>query len=110
MIKEATGMSDAEYVEFVRRNENKSFTEIEPVEYREKIIKAFATINSNTRKGDRAYNEMYASNPQVMAVFAYSPSDKVGNVMDFYSSSADRLDFLKDFALKKDIPMIVFGD
>ena len=110
LIKEATGMSDAEYVEFVRKNENRSFTEIEPVEYREKIIQAFATINSKTRRGERAYNEMYASNPEVMAVFAYSPTDKVGNVMDFYSSSSERLDFLKDFALKRDIPMIVFGN
>ena len=110
MIKEATGMSDSEYVRFVKENENKPFTEIEPEEVREKIIKAFATINSNVRKGNREYNEMYASNPNVMGVFAYSPSNHVGDVMDFVQNNSTHLDFLKKFAIERDIPMIVFGD
>lgn len=112
MIKEATGLNDSQYVDFVKANENRSFTEIEPVEYREKIIKAFATINSNVRKGNREYNEMYASNPEVMAVFAYSKDNKnsVGQPVSFVDSNAYRLDFLRKFALESDIPMIVFGD
>lgn len=112
MIKEATGMNDTQYVDFVKANENRSFTEIEPAEYREKIIKAFATINSNVRKGNREYNEMYASNPDVMAVFAYSKNYKnsVGQPVEFVNSNAERLDFLRNFALERDIPMIVFGD
>ena len=110
MIKEATGMSDSEYVKFVKENENKPFTEIEPEKVREKIIKAFATINSNVRKGNREYNEMYASNPNVMGVFAYSPSNHVGDVMDFVQNNSTHLDFLKKFAIERDIPMIVFGD
>lgn len=110
MIKEATGMNDDEYVRFVKENENKPFTEIEPADVREKIIKAFATINSNVRKGNREYNEMYASNPNVMGVFAYSSSDNVGNVLEFVENNLSRLDFLKQFAIERDIPMIVFGD
>ncbi len=110
MIKDATGMSDSEYVKFVKENENKPFTEIEPKDVREKIIKAFATINSNVRKGNREYNEMYVSNPNVMGVFAYSPIDKVGNVINFVKNNSLNLDFLKKFALERDIPMIVFGD
>lgn len=110
MIKEATGMNDDEYVRFVKENENKPFTEIEPADLREKIIKAFATINSNVRKGNREYNEMYASNPNVMGVFVYSPDDNVGNVLEFVENNLSRLDFLKKFALERDIPMIVFGD
>ena len=110
MIKEATGMNDTEYVKFIKENENKPFTEIDPKDIRNKIIKAFATINSNVRKGDREYNEMYASNPNVMGVFAYSENDNVGNVIDFVQNQSSRLDFLKKFALERNIPMIVFGD
>ena len=53
---------------------------------------------------------MYASNPKVMGVFAYSTSNYVGNTMNFIQNNSYRLDFLKKFALERDIPMIVFGD
>ena len=46
-------MSDSEYIEFIKANENKPLSEIEPVELRETIVRAFASINSNTRKGAR---------------------------------------------------------
>ena len=73
IIKEATGMDDEAYIAFVKKYENKSFTEIEPIELREKIINTFASINSNVRNGHREYNEMYISNPnKVSGVFAYS--------------------------------------
>ncbi len=110
MIKETTGMNDAEYVRFIKENENKPFTEIDPKDFREKIIKTFATINSNVRNGNREYNEMYASNPNVMGVFAYSQSNHVENVINFMQNESSRLDFLKKFALEREIPMIVFGD
>ena len=103
-------MNDAEYVRFIKENENKPFTEIDPKDFREKIIKTFATINSNVRNGNREYNEMYASNPNVMGVFAYSQSNHVENVIDFMQNESSRLDFLKKFALEREIPMIVFGD
>lgn len=110
LVKEATGMSDAEYVQFVKDNENKSMLEIEPADIREKIIQKFATINSNTRKGNREYNEMYGSNPQVMGVFAYSESDKVGQPIDFLNNVDNRTHFLKEYAKERDLPFIVFGD
>jgi len=74
MIKEATGMTTKDYTKFVEANKNNSMLEIEPVEVREKIIKVFATINSNVQKAERSYNEMYVSIPTVMGVFAYATS------------------------------------
>lgn len=111
LIKDATGMSDKEYINFVAKYENKPMSEIQPPELQETIIKALATINSNVRKGNREYNEMYGSNPSdVMAVFAYNQNyhEKIGNIMNLVSE--ERLEFLRRYALKRDIPMIVFGD
>ena len=111
LVKEATGMSDAEYVQFVKENENKSMLEIEPANIREKIIQKFATINSNVRKGNREYNEMYGSNPQVMGVFAYSwEREVVGQPIDFLNNVDNRTHFLKEYAKERDLPFIVFGD
>ena len=73
-------------------------------------MQKFATINSNIRKGNRAYNEMYGSNPQVMGVFAYSWSDKVGQPINFLNNVDDRTYFLKEYAKERDLPFIVFGD
>ena len=113
LIKNATGMNDAEYVKFVEANKNRPLTEIEPPEYREPIIKALASINSNTRKGGRSYNEMYGSNPkEVMGVFAYdenTPSN-VGNPLEFLENTSERTNFLQKYALEHDIPFIIFGD
>ena len=110
LVKEATGMSDAEYVQFVKENENKSMLEIEPANIREKIIQKFATINSNVRKGNREYNEMYGSNPQVMGVFAYSRKGEVNQPIDFLNNVDNRTHFLKEYAKERDLPFIVFGD
>ena len=110
LVKEATGMSDAEYVQFVKDNENKSMLEIEPANIREKIIQKFATINSNVRKGNREYNEMYGSNPRVMGVFAYSWEREVNQPIDFLNSVDNRTHFLKEYAKERDLPFVVFGD
>ena len=115
LIKEATGMNDTEYVKFVKNNENKPFSEIEPIEIRTKIIQIFATINSNVRKGNREYNEMYGSNPkEVMAPFTYNTNsnEKVGNPIEFLNKESvhKRTSFLKEYALKNDKVFIVFGD
>lgn len=109
LIKQATGMNDEEYVAFVKANENKSMQEIEPADVREKIIQAFATINSRTRKGERAYNEMYVTNPEVMGVFAYAREGLVGNALSFIQSNPT-LNFLVEYAIKRDLPFVVFGD
>ena len=107
LIKDTLGMTDEEYIQFVKENADKPFTSIEPEEVRNKIIQAFSAINSNTRKGNRAYNEMYITNPEVMGVFAYSPDDIVGDVIEFVDKQEG---FLKEYAIKKDMPFIVFGD
>ncbi|MBQ1612294.1 MAG: HD domain-containing protein, partial [Alphaproteobacteria bacterium] len=130
LIKEATGMTDEQYVEFYEKNKDKSLSEIEPAELRETLIKAFATINSHTRRGNRAYNEMYISNPnEVMGVFAYSQdyTEYIGNPVEFLNRSSigkhekgygnvgdisvkERTDFLRQYALERDLPFIIFGD
>ena len=130
LIKKTTGMTDEQYVEFVEINKDKPIQEIEPAEIRDKIIKAFATINSNTRKGKREYNEMYISNPnEVMGVFAYSIdyTEKIGNPVEFLNrntvgeheegyggegniSVKERTEFLRQYALERDLPFILFGD
>ena len=107
LIKDALGLTDEEYVSFVSENANKSISEIEPVEYRERLVQAFATINSNTRKGERSYNEMYVTNPRVMGVFAYPSEKEVGEIMEFVDKQPE---FLKQYAQEEDLPFIVFGD
>ena len=101
-------MFSNQYVEFVKQNYNKSMLEIEPTEVREKLIKEFALINSNTRKGERSYNEMYISNPKIQGVFAYSETDTLGETKDFMEK--ERISFLKKYALENDIPFVLFGN
>ena len=109
LIKNNLELSDDEYSEFVKQNKNKAFDEIEPIEVRNKLIKAFAGINSNVRNSNRSYNEMYLSNPEVMGVFAYPENTNsiIGNTMDFVNNQED---FLKKYAIERDIPMFVFGN
>ncbi len=105
-------MNDEDYVKFVEMNNNRALTEIESAAYREPIIKALAAINSNTRKGDRSYNEMYGSNPkEVMGVFAYdiNNTSNVDNPLNFLAGRTDT-EFLQRYALEHNIPFIVFGD
>ena len=89
---------------------NRSFTDIEPKELQEKIIKALSKINSHTRIGERSYNEMYISNPDVMGYFAYDWDDKVGEIKNFINDNKKVLPFIKENAVEKDMPLIVFGD
>jgi hypothetical protein len=107
LIKENLNLNDEEYVKFVNENKNKSLTEIEPEEIRTKLIQAFATINSNVRKGEREYNEMYVTNPRVMGVFAYSPENKIGDINNFMDTQED---FLKQYAKDNNLPFVIFGD
>ncbi len=105
-------MNDEDYVKFVEMNNNRALTEIESAAYREPIIKALAAINSNTRKGDRSYNEMYGSNPkEVMGVFAYdiNNTSNVDNPLNFLAGRTDPK-FLQKYALEHNIPYVVFGD
>ncbi|MCM1073912.1 MAG: hypothetical protein NC334_08910, partial [Bacteroides sp.] len=113
LVKEATGMSDKEYIKFVEKNANKPMAEIEPAEIRDKIIKIYAEINSAHRKvGNRSYNECYASNVEAAAPFAYPDKSSVGNPVDFLNEDkvAKRTSFLRKYALENDEVFIVFGD
>lgn len=107
LIKETLGFNDEEYVSFIQKNQNKSMLEIEPVEAREALIKKFALINSNTRRGNREYNEMYVSNPKVQGCFAYSTKDYIGDTIQFVDAQQE---FLKDYAKENDLPFFVFGN
>ena len=140
LIKKATGMTDAEYIEFVTKNQNKSWNEIEPidnsdpVEFRNKLIKAFGeNIVSNQRAQKRAYDEYYASNPEPpMFTWAYSAdvNETINNPLDFLhrnemteaerkigqvgeimlTSVEERTEFLRQYSLENNISFIVFGD
>lgn len=140
LIKKATGMSDEQYIEFVEKNQNKSWNEVEPidnsdpVEFRNKLIKAFAeNIVSSQRAQKRAYDEFYASNPEApMFTWAYSAdaNEKIKNPLEFLHRNeltqveknikqigeveltpvAERTEFLRQYSLERDIPMFIFGD
>lgn len=113
LIKKRLGINDSEYVQFIKENENKSFTEIEPEYKRNEIIRAFTEINSNKNKGERKHSEFFISNPYPpMAVFAYAVNtDKEAeNPVDFLDKTEKRTRFLQDYALERDIPFIIFGN
>lgn len=113
LVKEATGMNDKQYIEFVQKNANKPMSQIEPAEMRDKIIAIYAEINSARRKrGDRSYNECYVSNAEASAPFVYSQTGSVGNPVDFLNKSdeATRTSFLRKYAHQNDEAFIVFGD
>lgn len=104
MIKKVLNMSDDEYIEFVQEYSDKPFTSI--LDPENKIIKAFANINSQSCEEERKYNEMYISNPEVMGVFAYPQTNAVGKVIPFVEGQPE---FLKEYARSHDLPFIVFG-
>ena len=108
LIKRTLNLNDEEYIKFLKENENKSFSEIEPKETREKLVKGFAKINSAIRRGERSYNEMYVSNPKVQGVFAYSEIDALGETKEFLAK--ERINFLKKYALENDVPFVLFGN
>ena len=110
LIKEDLGLSTQEYLELINKYKNKPFSDIEPKELQEKIIKALSKINSHVRNGKRSYNEMYISNPNVMGYFAYDCDDKVGEIKDFINNDKKVLPFIKQNAVENDMPLIVFGD
>ena len=107
MSKKDLHLFNGQYKKLIDENANKPLCEFKPEKYQEKIIKALATINSHIRRGERSYNEMFISNPEVMAVYAYPFGDKIGDTMHFVKKQ-DKV--LKEYALEKDIPMFIFGD
>lgn len=118
LIKETLGLNDKEYIEFANTNKNKSIIEIEPKEYRQKLIEAFANINSHCRLGMREYNEMFVSNPRVMGLFAYDnlreydffPRNKDDGTLIVNSFVENQQSYLKEYAKKNDLILFIFGD
>lgn len=108
LIKQALHLSDEEYIKFVQKHKNKSMLEIEPERVRNKLIRAMAQIDSSLRHGDRKYNEMYGTNPKIMATFGYSADDNVGNICDFLER--EEIQFLEDYSIENNIPLVIFGD
>ena len=49
---------------------------------------------------------MYVSNPEVMGVFAYDKDDIPQKIRFFMSQQKD---FLKEYALEKGVPFVIFG-
>ncbi len=123
LIKNALNIeSDKEYIDFVDKHKNSSMLKIEE-DKRNALIRAFAEINSSIRTGKREYNEMYISNPKPpMAVFAYAENyhEKINNPLEFLNRTEiqehelkavrERTEFLREYAIEKNIPFIVFGD
>jgi hypothetical protein len=109
LIKEATGMNDEEYIISYEENKNKSMLEIDPVELREKLIRAFAKINSDVRTGEKEYDEFYVSKTKPMGTFVYPPVGNIGNPVEYFEKHKE-LDFLTRFSKKRNLPRIAFGD
>ena len=111
LLKNNLDLTDEEYIEFIEKNRNKNFAEIEPKEYATKMNKAFATLNSNIRIGDRAYNEFLASNPKdIMGVYAFPEQHWWWSDNPIEILSAEKYDDFKEYALERDIPFVMFGD
>ena len=132
LIKKAANFNDEEYINFVKENEDKALGKITPESLRNTIIRALADLNLNSKNKEDDYNEILISNPAPpMAVFACTVDneEKITNPIDFLNrniitegeeenmiSEADkrtvkeRTAFLREYALKKDLPFVILGD
>lgn len=115
LIKNSTGMGNREYIKFVEDFKNKPFSEIKNKGLANRIISALASINSNSRLGDREYNEIFISNPKPpMAVFAYDMYEKKERLspVEFLNEKSvkERTGFLQEYAINRDIPFVIFGN
>ena len=111
-IKNATGMSDEEYMNYVEENQDKSHVELEP-ETSLQINQELAMINSKVRgKGDRNYNEFYGSKAECLqGTFAWDRDGQpIGNAVDYVNNNMYRLGFLREYDLKNDCAMWLFGN
>ena len=111
LLKKQLNLTNKKYIEFIEKNRNKNFAEIEPKEYAIKMNKVFATLNSNTRIGDRQYNEFIASNPkEVMGVYAFPEQHWWWSDDPIEILKKEKYDDFKEYALERDIPFVIFGD
>lgn len=140
IVKRATGMSDEQYVQFYEKNKNKTWEEVEPIdgsdpiEFRNKLIKAYAENIVSNERGDRAYDEYYVTNPEEPMfawVYASDKKEKIGpNPLEFLHRNnktdkenkigrightairpvEERTQFLREYCLNRNKVMFVFGD
>ncbi|MBQ3641975.1 hypothetical protein II906_08650 [bacterium] len=132
-IKNALNLSNEEYIDFIEQYKDKSIMDIEPAT-RDKLIIALTSCKKNIKKYERLYNEFLITNPNPpMAVFAYNPdfTQKIGKPLHFLhkkdlsaleyeiltqlgiknpKSTEERTGFLREYAIKNNIPCVVFGD
>ncbi len=106
LIKKSFNFDDMEYINFLEENKNKSFTQINQ-DTSNKLIRVLSTIKPNIKFEKRNYNEFFVSNPEIMAVYAYSSNAIVGNIKDFMQKQKN---FLKDYARENDKAFVVFGN
>jgi hypothetical protein len=50
---------------------------------------------------------MFISNPEIMGVFAYPWEEDSCSVKDFL---CEQKGFLKDYAVREDVPFVIFGE
>lgn len=140
IVKRATGMSDEQYVQFYEKNKNNTWEEVEPIdgsdpiEFRNKLIKAYAENIVSNERGDRAYDEYYVTNPEEPMfawVYASDKNEKIGpNPLEFLHRNnktdkenkigrightairpvEERTQFLREYCLNRNKVMFVFGD
>ncbi|MBO5949014.1 hypothetical protein J6Q66_09300 [bacterium] len=97
-IKSRLNLSDNEYIKLFRKIENMSITQLD--KYFPKVAKCYRDLVENAnilkRNYGRNYNEILVTRPKIQAVFCYD------------ISPTQIPDYLRRFAEKNDMPIIVF--
>ena len=101
LVKQKLHLSDKKYIQLIRKIQNlKSWTEIQ--KYNPTVASAMKSIfdemELGKRKYGREYNEILVSRPKIQAVFSYG--QEYQNIPTF----------LKEYAMKNDLPIILLGD
>ncbi|MBQ3101714.1 hypothetical protein IJC60_01800 [bacterium] len=101
LIKQKLHLSDKQYIELIKKIQNlKSWTAIQ--KFNPKVANAMKSIfdemELGKRKYGREYNEVLVSRPKIQAVFSYG--QEYENIPIF----------LKEYAMKNDLPIILLGD
>ena len=103
-IKQATGMSDREYISFVEQFSDRPISDIQPKELQDKIVYALSTMGGYST----TYNEILCSNPTAITGAFMTIVDKYDNLVDCVDSKT-RSEYLKKYALENDLPLFIFG-
>ena len=101
LIKQKLCLNDKKYIELIKKIQNlKSWTAIQ--KFNPKVASAlksvFDEMELGKRKYGREYNEILVSRPKIQAVFSYG--QEYENIPTF----------LKEYAMKNDLPIIMLGE